>query len=78
MRLWLRDSERRPDPAPVQTDDRTPLAIGIAAWLIAFVVFLIVRAVGVQVADAGTIVWTCIAGLVLGAVGLIYAARAGR
>ena len=21
MRLWLKDSERRPDPAPVKTDD---------------------------------------------------------
>ena len=35
MRLWLKDSERRPDPEPVKTDDRKAMLVGIALWLVA-------------------------------------------
>ena len=31
MRLWLKDSERRPDPAPVETDDRKAMLVGLGA-----------------------------------------------
>ena len=73
MRLWLKDSERRPDPAPVQTDDRMPMIVGIAAWAIAFVGLLVVgpRFPGF------TGVWlvTCALGFVLGLFGLLYTVR---
>ena len=37
MRLWLKDSERRADPAPVKTDDRKAFFVGTVAWVIALV-----------------------------------------
>ena len=35
MRLWLKDSERRPDPEPVKTDDRKVVLVGLVLWLVA-------------------------------------------
>ena len=40
MRLYVRDSERRPDPAPLKTDDRKVILVGLAAWAIATIVLL--------------------------------------
>lgn len=71
MRLFLKDSERRLDPAPVTTDDRTPLVIGIAAWSVALVVLLF--AVGTVIPASETwLPWMCVIGIILGIVGLIY------
>jgi len=39
MRLWLKDSERRPDPAPIKTDDRKVVLIGLVLWLVALALF---------------------------------------
>ena len=71
MRLWLRDSERRPDPVPVETDDRRAVLVGLSLWLVALVVVLVF---GGQLAAAGDgwWFWTVIVGLVLGLVGLAY------
>ncbi|MFM9877430.1 MAG: DUF2530 domain-containing protein [Rhodoglobus sp.] len=71
MRLWLKDSERRPDPAPVKTDDRKPMLIGIAVWLVALAVMLVFLA---PLTQAGHIwwLWTCIAGIGLGLIGVLY------
>lgn len=63
MRFWLKDSERRPDPAPVKSDDRKAFLAGTIAWVIALVVTIVV----------GTepwLVWTCMAGLAIGLIGL--------
>ncbi len=35
MRLWLKDSERRPDPLPARTDARKALLVGTLLWLFA-------------------------------------------
>jgi formate hydrogenlyase subunit 3/multisubunit Na+/H+ antiporter MnhD subunit len=71
MRLWLRDSERRPDPVPAETDDRKAVLVGLGLWAIALVVVLVF---GRQLADAGDgwWLWTIAIGLVLGLVGLVY------
>jgi Protein of unknown function (DUF2530) len=71
VRLWLKDNERLPDPAPVQTDDRKAMLAGIVLWLVAIVVLLVF--VGPLIA-AGNIwwLWTCAAGIALGLVGLLY------
>ncbi|MDH6180153.1 hypothetical protein M2152_000335 [Microbacteriaceae bacterium SG_E_30_P1] len=78
MRLWLKDSERRPDPAPVATDDRKPMLIGIALWLVALAVLLLFMP---QLTEAGLggWLWTCIAGIALGLIGILYTHwRGGR
>jgi UDP-N-acetylmuramyl pentapeptide phosphotransferase/UDP-N-acetylglucosamine-1-phosphate transferase len=70
VRLILKDSERRPDPTPVKTDDRKPLLIGIIAWVAALVIVLVV----LQGFDATNVwlLWTCLTGIVLGGIALLY------
>ncbi len=71
VRLWLKDSERRPDPEPVKTDDRKAVLIGIVLWLAALAVLLLFLP---QLGESGRgwWLWTCIAGLTLGLIGLLY------
>jgi hypothetical protein len=71
VRLWLKDSERRPDPEPVRTDDRKPMLIGIGLWLLALIALLFgaERLIG---ADSTGWLWTCVCGIALGLLGLIY------
>ncbi|MBC7723521.1 MAG: DUF2530 domain-containing protein [Burkholderiaceae bacterium] len=75
MRLWLKDSERRPDPAPVATDDRLPVLIGTAVWLVALLIGLLWYRE--MMIDAGIQWWllTCAIGIGLGLLGLIYTNR---
>ena len=73
MRLWLRDDERRPDPAPVKTDDRKAVLVGLLLWAVALVVTLVVGAPLLH-AGGGTWLWTLLVGLVLGLLGLAYLA----
>ena len=68
MRLWLKDSERRPDPVPVATDDRLAVLVGTALWLVALVIIGLVMPVPYAL-------WTCGAGITLGLVGLAYTHR---
>ena len=68
MRLYLRQNERRPDPAPVDTDDRRAISVGLALWLIALVVVLVISPSG----DGGMALWTCVTGVLLGVAGIVY------
>jgi FtsH-binding integral membrane protein len=77
MRLWLKDSERRPDPTPVRTDDRKAVLIGMALWCVALVVMLVFAGPLAQ-GGHGWWLYTCVAGLVLGVVGLVYTSRLRR
>ena len=63
MRFWLKDSERRPDPAPVKTDDRKAFLTGSIAWIIGF---------GLAAALMPQYIWTCVAGLAIGLIGLAW------
>jgi hypothetical protein len=77
VRLWLKDSERKPDPTPAATDDRKPLAVGSILWLVALVVVLISSG---PLGPSGDRSWTwaCVAGLAIGALGLAYVHRQRR
>src|SRR5664280_2132437 len=65
---------RRPDPAPLETDDVRVVAIGTALWAVAFFVLLAVRA---RLAAHHTSWWlaTCAVGVVLGLAGAVHRAR---
>ena len=71
MRLYLRSHDRRPDPAPVPTNDRTTVLIGMAVWAVLWVLAL---AFHTRLADAGHgwWIWTPPAGILLGVWGLRY------
>jgi len=70
MRLWLRDSERKPDPAPVQTDDRKAILVGLVLWVVALVLLLVF--VGpVFTGSSSWLTWTAIIGCALGVLGLV-------
>ena len=69
MRLWLKDSERRPDPLPARTDARMAILAGSAGWALALVFAVFFRS---DLAAAGLDWWPASAaiGLGLGLVGL--------
>jgi len=67
MRLWLKDSERKPDPTPVATDDRLAVLVGLGLWIAALVVALIV----VHPLDP-TLTVTIVTGIAVGIAGIIY------
>ncbi|SFR73059.1 Protein of unknown function [Agromyces sp. CF514] len=71
MRLWLPESERRPDPAPARADARKAVLAGTALWLVGLVACLIVRDV---LASAGLawLVWACATGVLLGLAALVF------
>ena len=74
MRLYQRSRDRRPDPAPLVTDDRATILAGIGLWLVAFVVALALRA-RLEEQGRGWWIWTALAGAALGLAGLLYIAR---
>ncbi|TAL41431.1 MAG: DUF2530 domain-containing protein [Salinibacterium sp.] len=71
MRLWLKDSERRPDPEPVQTDDRKAILVGIVLWVIGLAAAVFYIGPLTAAGDAWWL-WTCVTGLALGVIGLLY------
>lgn len=74
MRLFIKDSERRPDPAPVKTDDRKVVLVGLVGWVLALVVMLLLLP---QLQESGLawLLWTVVGGLGLGLVLLVVTAR---
>ena len=77
MRLYLRDSERRPDPEPVKTDDRKAVLTGLVLWVAGLLIALLVAAVRGDGVDT-SIVWLCTAGIALGLAFLVYTERRRR
>ena len=65
---------RRPDPAPLETDDVLLVAIGTAAWALALVVLVVLR-----VTDAAEVrdwwMGMCGYGIALGLFGVRYCRR---
>ncbi|HVF03517.1 MAG TPA: DUF2530 domain-containing protein [Frankiaceae bacterium] len=59
--------ERKPDPEPLRTNDVRAVQLGTALWAVAVVVFAVLR--------EWDGVWTCVAGLALGFVGIVYTKR---
>jgi hypothetical protein len=65
--------ERRPDPAPLETNDVALVAAGTALWAVALVVLLVLKAIGKGIHD-----WwwqMCLAGALLGTYGVRYCVR---
>ena len=73
MRLWLKDSERLPDPAPVVTDDRKAILVGLVGWILGLATVLMLALFSPTTTMA--VVWTCAVGIILGGAGLLYTHR---
>jgi hypothetical protein len=71
VRFWLKASERRPNPAPVQTDDRKAFFAGTALWVLGLVAVLVFLP-ALSAADHAWWLWTCVAGLAIGLIGIFY------
>lgn len=70
MRWYLKESERKPNPAPVATDDRTPMLVGLGVWLLALGALLLIP--GARAASPDFWLWACLVGISLGVIGLVY------
>lgn len=71
MRFWLREDERRPDPEPVQTDDRRAIAVGMVLWVLVLGALLLVGVDELVATGRGWWLWACAAGLGFGLLGLV-------
>ena len=71
MRFFVRNSERRPDPAPVKTDDRKVVLVGLVLWIVALAAMLILLPT-LQESGLVWLLWTVVVGLVLGLVLLVF------
>ena len=78
MRLWLKDSERRPDPLPARTDARKALLVGTLLWLVALGAALVTQwtapewSGAASSSGAGWWLWCTVIGAGLGLVGLAW------
>ena len=71
MRLFIKDSERRADPAPVKTDDRKVILVGLVLWILALAGMLVFLP-ALQASELVWLLWTVVVGLGLGLVLLVY------
>lgn len=77
MRLYLRSSDRRPDPPPLATDDPAVIRFGIGVWAVLWVAALVLHGT-LRDHGHGWWIWTPPAGIVLGFLGLVYVRRRAR
>jgi len=71
MRLWLKDSERRPDPLPARADARKAYLAGTVLWMLALVGTLVLND-RITAAGLGWWVWCSVIGVGLGLLGLLW------
>ena len=74
MRFFVKDSERRPDPAPLKTDDRKVVLVGLVGWIVALAGMLVFLP-ALQESGFVWLLWTVVVGLGLGLVLLVYTSR---
>lgn len=74
MRFFVRDSERKPDPAPLKTDDRKVVLVGLVLWIVALAGMLVFLP-ALQSSGLVWWLWTVVVGLGLGLILLVYTSR---
>ncbi|MEO0024210.1 MAG: hypothetical protein RL196_651 [Actinomycetota bacterium] len=73
MRFYVKDSQRKPDPAPVKTNAKLAIAVGTGLWVLAALFFLFAPQ---QLQQVET--WqlaTCGVGIALGVFGFVHVSR---
>ena len=74
LEVILRADRRRPDPPAIEVDMRRVFVAGLVIWTLALAVCAVLWRLGVLEVAA---VWSCVAGLVLGVGGLVWARLRG-
>jgi len=71
--LFLPPSKAKPPPPPLRTDDRRAVLVGLGVWAVLLVVAIAVP----EVRSTGEGRWlgSCVAGLLLGLIGLAFVYR---
>jgi formate hydrogenlyase subunit 3/multisubunit Na+/H+ antiporter MnhD subunit len=69
---------RRPDPEPLETDDRWIVIAGMAVWLVAFVVLVVFFRDDLRRHHTTWWLWSCLIGIGLGCYGLRFVSRRQR
>lgn len=64
VKLFVKDSERKPDPEPVRVNARLAVIVGLFGWAVALAVFLL--APSTIPATKSWWPFTCVFGLALG------------
>lgn len=73
MRFYVKDSQRKPDPAPVKTNAKLALMVGTILWA-AGGLFLLFAAQQAQQVETWQLA-TCGVGFALGVFGFIHVSR---
>ena len=73
MRLYVKDSQRKPDPAPVKTNAKLALAVGTILWGLAGL-FLLFAPEQFQQVETWQLA-TCGVGFGLGVFGFVHVSR---
>jgi hypothetical protein len=69
---------RRPDPEPLETDDRWVVAVGTVLWVVAFVVLLVFFRDDLRRHHTEWWLWSCWIGVALGLYGFRFVTRRQR
>lgn len=67
--------QRRPDPEPLDVDERPVIAVGMALWVVAFVVLIVFFRPDLRRHHTEWWLWSCGIGVVLGLYGLRFVSR---
>lgn len=69
---------RRPDPPPLDTDDRPLVVAGMVLWAVAFVVLVVFFRDDLHRHHASYWIWSCLIGIGLGLYALRFVSRRQR
>ena len=72
------EQPRRPDPEPVEVNEKRIVLVGVVLWAIAFVVLAVFFRGYLRDHDATWWLWACLVGIVLGLYGLRFVSRRHR
>lgn len=72
------EQPRRPDPQPVEVNETRIVAVGVALWIVAFVVLAVFFRDQLSDHHATWWLWACLVGIALGLYGLRFVSRRDR
>jgi uncharacterized protein DUF2530 len=72
------DQPRRPDPEPLQVNEKRIVLVGLGLWALAFVVLAVFFRADLRRHHAMWWLWACVVGIVLGLYALRFVSRRNR